>query len=513
MSDMSDQPNRKFTRRSFIHRGAAGLAFGAVAAQGGLHAGADESANTSKTGIDDATTAGPANRENGLTSGEVYREPAKAVSIIDHSDVVVCGGGPAGISAALTTARAGASVRLIEVNGCLGGIWTAGLLGCILDWSNKLKGKGGDSPNVMFRVPDKDASAFFQPKLTEEILSILDERGARRFNRLYDPEAMKLLLEELCIKAGIKLQLHTGCTAVHREDGRIKLVVTESKSGRQAFAGKVFIDATGDGDLGAISGCKFDYGRAEDGEFQPMSFIVLLSGVRFDEIKPYVSGIPGEVWGEPKSRLAELIKETTGYGPSYASSTLFSLYDDLFCLMANHEYGFKGTDAAELTEASLRGRAEVHRMIGGLRSLGGPWKDIKICASPERIGVRASRRIHGRYMLSDDDISSGARFEDGICRSTFSVDVHSTNPDKSKGIDNRGVHSKPYDIPYRSIVAADVDNLLLAGRCISGSFNAHASYRVTGNAVTLGEAAGMAAYLASANNVLPCNLVCEKTDS
>jgi hypothetical protein len=174
--------------------------------------------------------------------------------------------------------------------------------------------------------------------------------------------------------------------------------------------------------------------------------------------------------------------------------------------MANHEYRVKGFDADEVTEATVRARREVHRMIDGLRSLGGVWKNTVICATPEQIGVRESRRIHGMYQISANDLIAGARFDDAVCRATFCVDVHSTNPDSSKGLGNEGLRAKPYDIPYRALVARDVPGLLLAGRCISGDFYAHASYRVTGNAVPMGEAAGAAAALAVRTNRLPQNL-------
>ncbi len=252
-----------------------------------------------------------------------------------------------------------------------------------------------------------------------------------------------------------------------------------------------------------MAGCGFDYGRPDKEEGQPMSYIVQLTGLDLEAVKPFVSGLPGETWDEPKSQLAREIKRGSGHGPSYAHPTLFYLGHGLYSLMANHEYRVKGFDAGNLTEATLRGRAEVHRMIDGLRSLGGIWKDIVLCTTPEQIGVRESRRIHGLYEISADDLIRGARFDDAVCRATFSVDVHSTDPDASKGLGNEGMRAKPYDIPYRSLIARDVRGLLLAGRCISGDFFAHASYRVTGNAVPMGEAAGAAAALAARADSLP----------
>lgn len=420
------------------------------------------------------------------SSGEItektYREPAREIPIAYDADVVVCGAGPAGVTAAIAAARAGARTQLIEVNGCLGGIWTAGLLGCLLDQANK-------------------------PGIMREIVAGLEKRNAWRYGRLFDPEMMKILLEEMCADADITPLLHTRVVAAAVDDRkRLQVALLESKSGRQAARGKVFLDTTGDGDLAVQAGCGYDYGRSDADEAQPMSFIIMLSGIRTDEVRPYVSSLPGDPWAGPKDRLAKLIEESSGIGPSYGKPTLFPFRDDLFVLMATHQYGLRGFVTEELTEATLMGRKEVHRMIDGLRSLGGPWKDVRICNTPEHIGVRASRRIHGRYTITSEDIVAGRSFDDAVCRCRFGVDVHSTNPEKNKGIDNRGVHSKPYDIPYRSLLSRDVGNLMMAGRCISGDFYAHSSYRVTGNSVATGEAAGVAAAMAAQQNVLPDEL-------
>jgi hypothetical protein len=411
-------------------------------------------------------------------AGDGYLEPARRLPIVEQSDVIVCGAGPAGVAAAIAAARAGAKTRLIEVHGCLGGIWTAGLLAWILDATNK----SGLMREILAELERRKASAKYGSSVA------------------YDVEQMKRLLEQMCLDAGVKVRLHSRVAAAACDDSqRLKLLVTESKSGREAWGAKVFVDASGDGDLAAQAGCKFDYGREGSGETQPMSLLALLTGIKVDAVAPFVNHLRGE--SGKKNLLAEM--ERAGASPSYAGPSLFYLHDDLYCLMSNHEYGMSATNADQISEATIRARAELHKQIEGLRALGDPWKDLQIVATAEQIGVREGRRIHGQYQVSTDDLRSGARHDDAVCRVYFGIDVHSPNPQQTKGIRSEGIKSKPYDIPYRALAARDVKGLLLAGRCISGGFLAHSSYRVTGDAVALGEAAGVAAAVAAASGRPP----------
>ena len=342
-----------------------------------------------------------------------------------------------------------------------------------------------------------------------EFVDRLESRGARQQGGAvsYDPEEMKLFLEEVCLEAGVDIRLHTRVVAAeidsNTDEPHLDLAITESKSGREAWRAKTFVDASGDGDLAARTGCQFDYGHPETGLAQPMSFITMLTGIDVEGATPFIRQLAeSNDWGTPKDNLREEMKRA-GFEPSYAKPTLFYIRPGLFCLMANHQYCVSGTNADDLTRASLEGRAEVHRLVNGLRSLGGCWQDVRIISTPEHIGVREGRRIHGRYLVDRDDLASGARFDDGVCEVRFGVDVHSTDPMEDKGIVKQGVRSQPYQIPYRALLARDVDGLLLAGRCISGDFLAHSSYRVTGDSVPMGEAAGTAAALAAQQNMPP----------
>lgn len=396
--------------------------------------------------------------------------------MVAEHDVVVCGGGPAGVAAAVAAARGGATVLLLEQHGSLGGIWTTGLLSYFLDYANK-------------------------PGLMAEIIRRLEARGARAANlagestNAFDVEEVRVLLDELCLEAGVSVQLYSRVAAARVADGVLTHVIVESKSGREAVAGRQFIDGTGDGDVGALAGCGFDLGHPETGATQPMSLIALLTGLRREEVKAFFHQ-PGDTWAAPKDRLRDAM-ERGGRSPSYAKPSLFAVRDDLFIMMANHEYGVKGVDVRDLTAATLRARRELHDLVNGLRRLGSPWSQVRLVATGAQIGVREGRRLHGRYTVTIEDMIAGRRHEDAVCRVAFGIDVHSTNPGAGKAIEASAVRTQPYDIPLRALQARDVAGLWLAGRCISGDFLAHSSYRVTGDAVAMGEAAGRAAAAAA----------------
>lgn len=415
---------------------------------------------------------------------ETIRETLPPTPVTGDYDVVVCGAGPAGIAAALAAAAGGADTLLLEANGCLGGVWTAGNLAWMID---------ADKPGIMQRIKNRlDLANARRPRVPEA--------GETRF--AYDPEKMKLILEEMSSAAGVDIQMHSRIVAVVKgEKQQLQAVITESKSGRQAWRGRVFVDATGDGDVGALADCEYSMGNPENGQVQPMTMTALVTGICYQEIEDFVGG--GKQ--EPKKKLAAELARA-GVTPSYALPVLFCIEEDFFALAADHQYGINCDDAAAISRATMQARRECHTVINGLRSLGGVWSTLRLVATPAQIGVREGRRLRGLYEITVDDLLSGTRHTDAVCRVNFGVDVHSTEHREGKAFDRENkLRTQPYDIPYRALVARDVRGLLMAGRCISGDFLAHSSYRVTGNAVAMGEAAGKAAAVCVGKNISPEN--------
>lgn len=414
---------------------------------------------------------------------DTFSEPARELPLVRDADVIVCGAGPAGVSAAIAAARTGARVRLFEANGCLGGVWTSGLLTWIFD--------------------------FNKPGFTDELRQQLDQRGARRGTSkskfVYEPDEMKRLLEELCLEAGVEFQLQTRLVAAYKEGRQLTTIITESRSGREAWQAPVFIDTTGDGVLGALAGCSWELGSMGQSQAacncQPLTMNALAAVKDVTQMQKYISFYKGDLhWHVEATKNFKAEIERAGISPSYGMPTIFHVRDNVVLLMLNHEYGVRPDSAKEMTAATVRSRKEVFDIVHALRKLGGVWEGLQVVATAEQIGVRDGKRIKGRYQVKKNDLMTAARHEDAVCRVTFGVDIHArSKQDNDKLTIERGGVKKftPYDIPLRALIAAEVDGLMMAGRCISGDFVAHASYRVTGNAVAMGEAAGIAAALAA----------------
>ncbi len=389
------------------------------------------------------------------------REPASEVPVHAEVDVLVVGGGPAGVGAAVAAARAGMRTLLVERYGCLGGIWTAGLLNPYFDGSNK----GGIPAEIIDRLhrhSGADAVREWHPE--------------RFVATVFNFETMKYVLDRMAIEAGVDLLLYTYAVAAITENGDVRGVVVENKSGRSAVLASVVIDCTGDADVAYHAGCEYELGRLSDGQLQPMTLQFTVRG--FDwPAKPYDAVLR---FNRPED-VADIPFDSFAAVPVPGER-------DTAAVMWTHMHGVDGTDAGDLTHAVLEGRRQVQRAMALLTNAREVLGEGRLVATAMQVGVRETRRVRGEYHLELDDLIEGRTFDDGICRVSFNVDIHVPG-----GRNLEATPVRPYEIPYRCLVPLGVGHLLVAGRCISGSHEAHASYRVTGNCVAMGQAAGLAA--------------------
>lgn len=415
-----------------------------------------------------------------------YTEPSRNVPIKAEVDVLVIGGGPAGFSAAINASRKGAKTMLIEQSGAVGGVATTGLMS---HWTGKTK--GGFYEEILDRSCDinKEGDA---------------ENGHSR--RTINPEKLKFVMLSMLREAGVKLQLYTFACEAIVEAGKVLGVIMESKTGREAVMAKIVIDASGDGDIAAKAGVPFIKGRESDGKMQPMTIMFKVAGV--DTNRAVFPGGFEDTYPLPKGDLQTLGRQNIPHPAGHVLLYRTTLPGVVTCNMTNC-IGVDGTKAEDLTEAEYICRSQIDPIVKFLREYVPGFEQCFVISSASIIGVRETRHFEGEYTLTEQDILSARVFEDwAVTKAHFNFDVHNIS---GAGLDETGCqkHFKQpegYTIPYRCFVPKKVDNLLLAGRNISGTHMAHSNYRVMPICANMGQSVGIAAALCASKGITPREL-------
>ena len=418
-------------------------------------------------------------------------------------DVVVVGGGPAGVVAAIAAARHGAKTLLVERYGYLGGMLTAAGVGPQMTFhAGEIQVVRGIADEIICRLQELGLSPGHMDDFVGYASSVTP----------FDTEGMKYILETMALEAGVQLLYHTvftGCTVENRQITKIQLY---AKSGFFDVEAKVFLDCTADADLSTCAGVPSVYGRESDHLAQPMTMNIKVSGVDREKMIEYVRRSSDDMLATiPFDRLHQLPRAGIQGGYSLVKKAKvageFNIDRDMvLCFETNTPGEFilnmsriirkSAVDAFDLTDAEVEGRRQAQQILAFMRKNIPGFENCRMISTGPHIGIRESRKIDGIYKLTAEDLLENRMFDDAIAMGGYPIDIHS--PD---GAAMKHRYLKPgswYSVPYRSLVTKEIENLIVAGRCISATHEACAAIRVTPIVMAIGQAAGTAAAQSSA---------------
>ncbi|GGT80266.1 MULTISPECIES: FAD-dependent oxidoreductase [Streptomyces] len=424
------------------------------------------------------------------------------------AQVLVIGGGPAGIGAALGAASAGAQVVLVERYGFLGGNATAALVMPLMSFHNEVKqAAAGDAARLL--PPDHGEG---EPVVAGVLWVLLEQlvraRAAIRpsletgYTVPFDAELFKLVLYDLLETHEVRTLLHAFASDVQMLPDRARAVF-ETKSGPVVIDADVIVDCTGDGDVAAAAGAAYDLGRPEDGWTQPMTLMFRMVGFDHDRFAAYARAHPDQWKGV--HGLWDLVRAATDAGELDLprEDILFFATPNTGEIAVNSTRVTEvlGTSVWDLTRAEFAAHRQMAQIARFLRERVPGFAESYVVQSGVQVGVRETRRIVGEYQLTGEDVLTARKFDDAVARGAYPVDIH--NPSGRGTTLRRLPQGESYDIPLRCLFPRGVDRVVVAGRCISGDHVAHSSYRVMPISMATGQAAGVCAALAAAQGKLP----------
>ena len=444
-----------------------------------------------------------------LDRGRVWEE-AREIPVAGEFDVIVAGGGPSGMGAAVGAARQGAKTLLVERNGFLGGVATATMM-------------------TTLNCPIENMSGYAR----DFVGRLIEEGGAWAGATIpFDPEKWKDLAFDEMERVGVNLLLYTWFADAVVQDGRVKGIVVENKSGRQALLAKVTVDCTGDADVAVRAGAEYVKGRERDGKMRPMTILFRMGGVDLPTLVDYARAHPDEFTRDPNFQIldlaggvvrlsgffkhveealvkGELAKEITYVrfeGVNVERGTVF--------VNTTRVYGVDGTNAWDLTKAELQARRQMRQLVPFIRNYIPGCRNAYVIDASSSIGVRETRRIRGSHVLTEEDIAAHKTYEDTVAKiwrfHAAGADWHS--PDGGEGSPDNPTYRTAvtplnwYEIPYRVFVPNGVDGVLVAGRTLSQTQEADMWTRGMFVCLNTGQIAGTAAALAAAAGLTPREL-------
>ena len=391
-------------------------------------------------------------------------------------DVAVCGGGPAGMIAAIAAARSGAKVALVERYAFLGGMATMGYVAPISEFAFNGERVIGGIPWEFVQRLEAMGGAFVEwPKGNVD----------------FDIELYKLCAQRMLLEAGVELFMHSSLIGCEMEGKRLCSVIIENKNGLESIEAGRFIDATGDGDLAWMAGVPMQ--SNPDGDVQPSSYCFVLSGVdtQSEMMKRYMyhSGKKGSSQCTPVRERLLKAKEKGADLPDFGGPWFNSVMHEGSVAVNITRAAADSTDNRDFTRAECRLREDIFSFTEALRRYVPEFRNCYVSSTAPQAGIRESRRILGVHTVTAEEYVSGVKYEDSISRGAHQIDMHAS---KGSGQVLIKLEQAAY-VPYRALVASGFPNLIVAGRCISADRKALASLRVQASCMGIGQAAGVAA--------------------